>query len=170
MPQWSLTIEYGKRWLRGKRGRFEQVISESDQKNSRWDAFARPTTSMRGVEKCRDGVTAAVQRRRLSSCCICGCLALALIDRCSLVCSAMKVIPFFKSFFFLPIAGGFERSLMDVGGRVTRGCYLFVVWNGDKRSGVEEKTVIFISEVQKKKKDTFLGDRREEGGDAEQQK
>lgn len=25
------------------------------------------------------------------------------------------------------VAGGFERSLMDVGGLVTRGCYLFVV-------------------------------------------
>lgn len=33
-----------------------------------------------------------------------------------------RVIP-----LFFPIAGGFERSLMDVGGRVTRGCYLFVV-------------------------------------------
>lgn len=38
------------------------------------------------------------------------------------------------------IAGGFERSLMDGGGLVTRGCYLFccVKWRRKKRSGWED--------------------------------
>lgn len=59
---------------------------------------------------------------------------------------------------------------MDVGGRVTRGCYLFVVWNGDKRRGVDEKTVIFISEVQKRKKKPLGAMREGERGVVEEQK
>lgn len=48
--------------------------------------------------------------------------SLAETDGCSLAHSVMRE----SSFCFLSLAG-FERSLMDVGGLVTRGCYLFVV-------------------------------------------